>query len=143
MMARNGNLVMLNVLAIASLVVASSVAQNVKLVERPPDPHGSPRPARDARDVPIKTSIYLELGIPAQAKAGDVSPESVSVGLREQGGEAVDLLRPGRFVRRGCLRLAATEARLARGEIAGRLHRTWPTPQAHHDDTRSSCRPAP
>src|SRR5947209_19530188 len=70
--------------------------QQVKLVERAPDPHGSPRPAREARDVPPRTSLYLELAMPPEARAGEVDPESVSVALRPEGGEAVALLRPGR-----------------------------------------------
>jgi hypothetical protein len=93
---RNGKLVARLLLAIGPLIAAPSFAMQAKLVERPPDPHGSPRPARDARNVPVKTSIYFELGTPAPAKAADVSPESVSVRLQEQGGESVELLRPGR-----------------------------------------------
>ena len=49
-----------------------------------------------AGDVPIKTSIYLELATTPQAKTGEVSPESVSISVQEQGGEALELLRPGR-----------------------------------------------
>src|SRR4051812_24799048 len=68
----------------------------VKLVERAADPHGSPRPARDAKDVPLRTSLYLELGLPPEAKAGEVDPESVGVTLQPEGGDPVELLRPGR-----------------------------------------------
>ena len=71
-------------------------SRQVELVEREPDPHGSPRPARVVRNVPVTTSIYLELGTPTRAKPGDVSPESVSVSLQERGGDALELLRPGR-----------------------------------------------
>ena len=46
---------------------SDSLGQQVKLVERLPDPHGSPRPARDARDVPLRTSLYFELGVPRKA----------------------------------------------------------------------------
>ncbi len=96
MMTQTGNFVGFFILTVGAWVGSSSFAQPVKLVERPPDPHGSPRPARDGRDVPLETSMYLELGTAPQAKTGDVSPESVSVKLEEQGGDAVELLGPGR-----------------------------------------------
>jgi Glycosyl hydrolases family 39 len=95
-MTKTTNFAGLFILAVGALLGSSSLAQQIQLVERPPDPHGSPRPARDARDVPIKTSIYLELGTPAHANSGEVSPESVSVRLQEQGGEVVALLQSGR-----------------------------------------------
>jgi hypothetical protein len=80
---------------VASLTVGTSLGQQVKLVERAPDPHGSPRPARNARDVPLRTSLYLELGMSGGAKPGEVSPESVAVRLETEGGEAIELLGPG------------------------------------------------
>ncbi len=79
------------VLALGPLATAPSLGQPVKLVERAPDPHGSPRPFRDARDVPLRTSLYLELAAPS----GEVNPESVSLSLCPDGGESVELLRPG------------------------------------------------
>jgi Glycosyl hydrolases family 39 len=94
-MTKTANFAGLFSLAVGALLGSSSLAQQIQLVERPPDPHGSPRPARDARDVPIKTSIYLELGTPAHANSGEVSPESVSVRLQEQGGEVVAILQLG------------------------------------------------
>jgi len=51
----------LSILLIGLLVVGDCFAQQTKLVERPPDPHGSPRPFRDAKNVPLRTSLYLEL----------------------------------------------------------------------------------
>jgi hypothetical protein len=86
------------ILVVAFGLVAASraAAQQVKLVERAPDPHGSPRPAREARDVPLRTSLYLELGMPPEARAGEVGLDSVSVTLRSEGGAAIELLRPGR-----------------------------------------------
>jgi hypothetical protein len=75
--------------------------QHVKLVEREPHPHSSPRPARKARDVPPRTSLYLELTLPPEARAGEVDPESISVALRAEGGEAVELLRTGRHCAEG------------------------------------------
>jgi hypothetical protein len=90
------------ILAIGPLSASPSRGQPVKLVERPPDPHGSPRPARDARDVPLRTSLYFELGLPPAAKVRDVNPDIVAVHLQPKGGDAIELLRPGQhFVEGG------------------------------------------
>ncbi len=90
-------------LALGPLGSEISQGQQIKLVERVPDPHGSPRPARDARDVPLRTSLYFELGASSAAsKVQDVNPDSVAVRIQAQGGDAVELLRPGRrFVEDG------------------------------------------
>jgi hypothetical protein len=84
------------ILSLGPLATVSCFGQAVKLVERAPDPHGSPRPFRDARDVPLRTSLYLELATPPGAKAVDVNPDTVSVRLRPDGGPAIELLQPGR-----------------------------------------------
>src|SRR6185312_13610736 len=83
------------ILTLGCLLTSASAGQQVRLVERAPDPHGSPRPARDARDVPLRTSVYLELGISGGAKTGEVSPEAVAVRLEPEGGDAIELLGPG------------------------------------------------
>ena len=58
---RSGTALALLVLIRALLLAGSARGQVLKLVERAPDPHGSPRPARDAMDVPLRTSLYLEI----------------------------------------------------------------------------------
>jgi hypothetical protein len=95
---------------VASLCVAlwplgeiASHGQQLKLVERTPDPHGSPRPARDAHDVPLGTSLYFELQPPAPSSGPkDLNPDSVAVTLLSQGGDGRELLRPGRDFAPGC-----------------------------------------
>jgi hypothetical protein len=82
-------------LVVVIIAAGRSPGQQVKLVERFPDPHGSPRPARNARDVPLRTSLYLELEMPRQAKPGEIDLQSVSVSLQQEGGDALVLLRPG------------------------------------------------
>ncbi|MFI5455932.1 MAG: hypothetical protein ACHRXM_10825 [Isosphaerales bacterium] len=96
-----GKFAALLILALGPLGASQALGQQVKLMERAPDPHGSPRPARQARDVPLRTSIYLELGMPPKAKVRDVSPDSVAVRLQPEGGEVVELLRPGRLFAEG------------------------------------------
>jgi Glycosyl hydrolases family 39 len=92
-------------LVAAGLALAISIPcafGQVRLVERAPDPHGSPRPGRGARDVPMRTSIYFELEASQGPKGGDVDPDSVLVSLQPEGGVVAELLRPsGRFAE-GC-----------------------------------------
>jgi hypothetical protein len=76
--------------------VNAALGQSVKLVEKAPDPHGSPRPFRDARDVPLRTSIYFELAMPADVKLGGMDPLSAAVRLQPDQGDVVDLLGPGK-----------------------------------------------
>ena len=68
------------ILALGPFATTPSLGQAVKLVVREPDPHGSPRPFRDAHDVPLRTSLYLELANPPGSKAGEVNPD---VGRRQ------------------------------------------------------------
>ena len=76
----------------ASGTVVPARGQQVKLIERAPDPHGTPRPARAARDVPVGTSLYFELGMAPEAGADLVRAESVMVRLQPEGGEPMELL---------------------------------------------------
>ena len=92
-------------LAAAGLALAISIPcafGEVKLVERAPDPHGSPRPARGARNVPVRTSIYFELEVSQGPKGGDVNPDAVSVSVQPEGGAVAELLRPGGGFAEGC-----------------------------------------
>ena len=53
--------------------------------------------------MPLRTSLYFELGASAEAnKVQDVNPDSVAVRIQAKGGDAAELLRPGRrFVEAG------------------------------------------
>ena len=92
-------------LAFVALTGRPAGAAALKLVERAPDPHGSPRPARDAQDVPLRTSIYFELASPAEAKpaattkpaTAPAAPPSLAVSLQPDPGDAVELLGPASF----------------------------------------------
>jgi hypothetical protein len=94
-------LILILIFALGPLGASPALGQQVKLIERSPDPHGSPRPARDARNVPLLTSIYLELGLPPAAKGQEVSPDLVAVRMQAEGGEFVELLRPGQHFAEG------------------------------------------
>src|SRR5438309_663430 len=80
------------VVALGTSIAGAAADQSIKLVERAPDPHGSPRPFREARDVPLRTSIYLELATPQDVKPADPELQSVAVSLKPDQGEVVDLL---------------------------------------------------
>jgi hypothetical protein len=98
----NGKATLFFVLFVVGFVGLPATGQKVKLNERPPDPHGSPRPARSARDVPVRTSLYVELEVPQGRTGGDVDPESVSVRLQSSGGSASELIQPGGVFAEGC-----------------------------------------
>jgi hypothetical protein len=86
--------------------------QQVALIRRPPDPHGTPRPARDARDVPVRTSFYFEIGITPEAKGDQMDPDSVAVELRRpaDANPPAALLQPGgRFVAPGTGRIRSRQ----------------------------------
>ncbi|WP_435016915.1 GH39 family glycosyl hydrolase [Tundrisphaera sp. TA3] len=76
----------------------AAAGPGIKIVEKAPDPHGSPRPARGAIHVPLKTSLYLELATDPKA-ADAVDPGSIAVVLGDGRGPVRELLREGsRFV---------------------------------------------
>jgi hypothetical protein len=89
--------------AVIAVVLSLAVAhgQEVVLTKRPPDPHGAPRPARDARDVPLKTSLYFELEMSPPTASDEVDPASVEVVLAPEGGDALRLLEKGRAFGQG------------------------------------------
>jgi hypothetical protein len=89
-----GRIVALLGLALGGLPACPALGQQVKLIERPPDPHGTPRPARGARDVPLGTSLYFEIGTTPEANADTVDPDSVAVRLEPATAEPRTLLGP-------------------------------------------------
>lgn len=81
-------------LATSLALAVSASAATFKLVERRPDPHGSPRPFRGAEHVPLRTSLYCELE--ATGPAGRLDPASLSAVLLKDGKPVATLLSPGR-----------------------------------------------
>ncbi len=74
----------------------ATFGQHIALVEQPPDPNGTPRPARDAHDVPLRTSLYIELKSAPDGKLGTINPDTVAVRLEPERGQTIELLQPGR-----------------------------------------------
>lgn len=70
--------------------------QKVKLVIQEPDPYGIPRPGAGAKNVPLRTSLYVELGLESGASSNVIQTDSVTIRLRPAGGEAFDVLKAGR-----------------------------------------------
>lgn len=82
------------VVVLAALGATPALPQSVVVLDRAPDPHGVPRPARNATHVPVRTSLYFELGVPTSA-TDRVSADTVEVTLRGPGGADRVLLGPG------------------------------------------------
>ena len=72
---------------------------------------------------PLRTSLYLELATPPEARAGEVDPESVAVRPAGGGRRGRRAAPAGPALRRGRLGLAAAEAGPLRRPVAGRLRR--------------------
>ncbi len=68
----------------------------VKLVSRPHDPYGWPRPGHRHENVPLRTSFFFELGLEKAEPGDSVSGDSIAVELRRDGAEALSMLRAGR-----------------------------------------------
>jgi hypothetical protein len=66
----------------------------VKLLSKPHDPYGSPRPAPAQQHVPLQTTFYVELAA-GRGSPDVVLPESVAIELTPDEGESLVLLRPG------------------------------------------------
>jgi hypothetical protein len=77
--------------------------QQVKLLKQAHDPYGIPRPGADQKNVPLRTSFYVELGLEKADKADTIPSESVGIRLRPAGGEAFDVLTAGRLFASGYL----------------------------------------
>ncbi|MCR4415903.1 MAG: hypothetical protein NUV77_26105 [Thermoguttaceae bacterium] len=68
----------------------------LRLLAKPHDPYGSPRPARGQENVPLLTTFYVELGVDQGGGSDAVLPESVGIELEPEGQPALAVLRPGR-----------------------------------------------
>src|SRR5947209_8441759 len=79
-----------------ALAAAAAGADEVKLLARPADPYGAPRPGSGQKHVPLRTTFYVELGMAEKGSTDTVLDETVGIELEPEGGPAVALLRPGR-----------------------------------------------
>lgn len=77
------------------ILVGSAHAQELRVLQRKPNPYGSPRPSHGMAQVPLRTSIYFELEL-REAKADDgVLTDSITLNLQPEGGVEREVLRPG------------------------------------------------
>ena len=86
-------------LCVLGLVSASfhTWAGEVKLLTRPQDPYGWPRPGPGQQHVPLATSFFIEIGL-EQAEPSDlVRVDSISVELQRDADMPVTMLKAGRF----------------------------------------------
>ncbi len=75
--------------------VSGACGQRVAILTQNHDPFGFPRPGAGHTDVPLRTSLFLELGIEKPEPADAVLPESVSITLQPDGEEPADVLTAG------------------------------------------------
>lgn len=71
----------------------------IKVLFRPHDPYGSPRPASGQEHVPLLTTFYVELGVDGSSDA--IVPESIGIELEAKGQPALAILRPGQRASEG------------------------------------------
>ena len=77
-------------------VLAQTPSTEVTLVTRHPDPYGVPRPAAGEQHVPLKTSLYFELGTLPDTPGDSVDPDSVEVAIQAGESPPVPILTRGR-----------------------------------------------
>jgi hypothetical protein len=68
-------------------------AGEVKLVARPHDPYGWPRPGNGHEHVPLGTSFFFELGLDKAEPGDNVLADSISVELRREGAQVLSMLQ--------------------------------------------------
>jgi len=83
-------------------IFAQATQAEVTLVTRQPDPYGVPRPFAGERHVPLKTSLYFELGMLPDAPGDSVDPDSVEVAIQEGDSPPVPLLTGRRTFSDAC-----------------------------------------
>src|SRR3954468_17893836 len=76
---------------------AAAHGADVAVLAKPHDPYGAPRPAQGQNHVPLRSTIYVELGLNEKGSTDAVLPESVGVELEPPGGPPVAVIRDGRF----------------------------------------------
>jgi Glycosyl hydrolases family 39 len=92
----NGRNCLWSLLVWGFVAACTARGDDIKLITRPHDPYGVPRPGPGQEHVPLSSSFYIELGMSEKGSSDVVLPESVAVELQPEGGEAFALLRPNR-----------------------------------------------
>ena len=85
---------LLLLLALLGSFASPAWGEQLRLLQAAPDPYGYPRPAADATEVPIATSLFFQVGFAADTE-DRVLPESVAVQLGPRGEAGVAILEPG------------------------------------------------
>jgi len=70
-------------------------AQEIKLLRAKPDPYGYPRPAPNQKNVPVATSVFLQIGFDDNNTTDYVLSDSIAVQIGPRGEPAIDMLKPG------------------------------------------------
>ena len=91
------------VILLCSLIAASLISEftspvqgaQVRMLSKKHDPYGAPRPAMGQENVPLLTTFYAQLTAGDDSSSDEVLPESVSITLKADDGEAFAILEPG------------------------------------------------
>ena len=81
---------------LCALLSAGARADEVKVIQRAADPFGAPRPEPNQKHVPLRTTIYVELGMGEKDSKDAVLPESVAIEIQPAGGKPVAVLNKNR-----------------------------------------------
>jgi hypothetical protein len=77
---------------LVSTLAAPVWGGEIRVVQRKPDPFGSPRPANAAAQVSTRTSLYFELELKDAAPGDRILAESAALSLQADQGEAIPLV---------------------------------------------------
>jgi hypothetical protein len=81
---------------VATCLAGTAWGAEIKLLTRPHDPYGVPRPAPGQDHVPLRTSFYIELGLSDKKTDDNVLEESIILDLEPAGAALIAVLQPGR-----------------------------------------------
>jgi hypothetical protein len=81
---------------LAVMLASSARGADVQVLRQPHDPYGAPRPAPGQEHVPLRTTLYIELGVAEKGSTDPVLPESVAIELQPDGGSYYPVLSAGR-----------------------------------------------
>ncbi len=87
---------LLTLILIAHQRMPTAAGADLALVKKNADPYGVPRPAPNEKNVPLRTSIYVELTTTDKNAGDPILPESIAIDLTPDGGPFISVLGSSR-----------------------------------------------